>query len=85
MSQAWSQVDRTKWRKVRRLVLQRDGYDCQLRLPGCTVHADEVDHVVPLSTDPDLAYDPSNLRAACRWCNRSRGNARGRRPVRWLV
>ena len=32
-------------RAQRLRILQRDGYQCQLRYPGCAGHADEVDHV----------------------------------------
>lgn len=56
---------------LRRLVLLRDQHQCQLRLPGCTVRATEIDHKVPLmhgGTD-----DLSNLQAACGHCNRGKG------------
>lgn len=74
------------WRQARKHVLERDGYRCQLRLPGCTGRAVAVDHVVPLSRirglDPasyrQIALDPQNLRAACTHCNSTRGA--GRRP-----
>lgn len=35
------------------------------------------DHVIPVSRDPSLALEPSNLRAAHRWCNGSKGNRAG--------
>jgi 5-methylcytosine-specific restriction endonuclease McrA len=59
------------WRKVRAQVLARDRHVCQLRLPGCTVIADCVDHTVP--SRHGGSDDPSNLRAACGHCNRVKG------------
>jgi len=61
------------WRKVRALVLRRDGWLCQLRLPGCKTRASQVDHIIPLA-DGGPRLDPSNLRAACKPCNVSAGN-----------
>jgi len=71
-----------KWPKIRLLILARDGYRCQIRGPGCTDVADDVDHI----SDP-LSMDLANLRASCAHCNRSRaaikGNAlRGRQARR---
>jgi 5-methylcytosine-specific restriction endonuclease McrA len=39
----------TTWRKVRRVVLDRDNYRCTIGLPGCGKVATQVDHVVPLA------------------------------------
>jgi 5-methylcytosine-specific restriction endonuclease McrA len=66
-----SLYSQTRWRKVRAFVLERDEGVCQLRLPGCTVVADEVDHIVPVKAGGAL-LDPTNCRASCRFCNRSR-------------
>ena len=54
-----------QWRKLRALVLMRDGHRCQF----CGAPATDADHVLPVSqrgTD-----DPRNLRALCAGCNRS--------------
>lgn len=56
------------WRRVRLLVLQRDGYVCRMRGPRCTGVATTVDHIVPLHLGGSL-LDPANLRAACAKCN----------------
>ncbi|HWO71207.1 MAG TPA: HNH endonuclease signature motif containing protein [Actinomycetota bacterium] len=61
-----------RWRKLREFVLERDGWRCQIRLPGCEGEAREVDHIRPLELGGP-AWDPGNLRAACSYCNRSRG------------
>lgn len=41
-----------------------------------TAHPDafHVDHFYPVSTHPDLALDPGNLRASHRSCNMARGD-----------
>ena len=57
--------------RLRPLVLERDGYRCRLRLPGCTVVASTADHVVPRSAGGRSTM--GNLRAACGHCNSSRG------------
>ena len=70
------------WRKVRRRVLERDGYLCQIKGPKCTVKATQADHVIPVLAGGAL-YDEENLRAACGHCNRSREDqTRKRRQVR---
>jgi 5-methylcytosine-specific restriction endonuclease McrA len=56
------------WQQIRRQILHRDAYACQIRLPGCTVTATEVDHITSL-TNGGGRLDPSNLRAACKPCN----------------
>lgn len=69
----------SQWMRVRKLVLARDGYDCQLRLRVCAKVATTVDHVIPLSAGgPRL--DMSNLQASCQPCNQSKGGVRHYRP-----
>lgn len=61
-----------KYKAVRLQVLARDMYTCYY----CNGEADTVDHIVPISRSDDKseAYNPSNLIAACKSCNSSRGN-----------
>lgn len=66
----------SRWVPVRAAVLERDRFLCQIRGPGCTGVADEVDHIVPRSEGGAL-YDPDNLRASCGTCNRVRNNRAG--------
>jgi len=50
-----------EWRSIKKRVLRRDGSFCQAK--GCTDHATEVDHIVPIhqgGTD-----DLSNLTSLC--------------------
>lgn len=67
------------WRQLRVWVLARDGGQCQVQLPGVCIGAPatHVDHIVPLSVDPDRAMDPTNLRAACSPCNLHLGGKLG--------
>lgn len=61
-------------------IKQRDNHQCQIRLEGiCTAYADTVDHIIPVAERPDLADEPTNLRAACRSCNENLGRLTARR------
>lgn len=75
MSRAWAGGSSRKWRKLRETVLARDGYLCQVPVPGggvCGARATHVDHIVALA-DGGPRWDPANCRAACAPCNLSRG------------
>ncbi len=81
-----SDLETYAWRKLRLVILKRDGYVCQLcgrdidRLAKpCTPWAPSVDHIVPPEIAPHLRYEPSNLRAAHFHCNSSR--KQGDRPT----
>jgi 5-methylcytosine-specific restriction endonuclease McrA len=65
MSKGWEGGSTRRWRKTRALVLVRDGYRCQLRLPGCTTHATHVHHVA----GKQFGDDPALLVASCQHCN----------------
>lgn len=61
----------SKWQSLSKQIIERDGGVCQLQFSGCTFRATTTDHVISKSmggTD-----DPSNLVAACRACNSSKG------------
>jgi 5-methylcytosine-specific restriction protein A len=58
------------WRKLRLAVLKRDGWRCQLLLPGCTGRAQAVDHVK--AREDGGADDPANLRSTCLPCHNRR-------------
>ena len=58
------------WRRLRALVMTRDGGVCQVRGPRCTVRATTAHHIRPSSQYPQLFFDPTNLQAACTPCNR---------------
>ncbi len=63
-----------RWQKLRRYILERDGWICQVQKPGCTMRATTCDHIYPASTHPELFWAEQNLRAACRKCNYSSGS-----------
>jgi 5-methylcytosine-specific restriction endonuclease McrA len=60
------------WRRLRLLILDRDGWRCQIAGPHCSKFATTVDHIVA-RVDSGDCWAPSNLRAACRRCNSAGG------------
>lgn len=54
---------------LKNLVMQRDKHTC--RICGSKQNI-EVDHIKPLSKYTSLAFEPSNLQALCRSCNRKK-------------
>jgi 5-methylcytosine-specific restriction endonuclease McrA len=61
-----------RWRQLSRAVRAAQPF-CQLQLPGCTIVSEVTDHTIPHRGDPALAFDPSNVKAACRRCNSVKG------------
>ena len=59
------------WRTIRKQILERDRGICQIAAPGCTIAANQVDHILPVSRGGSW-WDPANLRAACPRCNNGR-------------
>ena len=59
------------WKRLRKTVLERDGYECQIRGYRCKGQATEVDHIVPHIAGGDEQL--TNLRAACKPCNSAAG------------
>ena len=78
-----AQAYRGPWLVLRKLVLARDNYVCQLRLPGCKTKATQVDHIIGLAQAPERRWDPTNLRAACKSCNVAKGNQDNPRGAPW--
>lgn len=77
-------VYNAKWRRARKLALDRDGWICQINGPNCLGRATEGDHIVPVEAGGAL-YDLANIRAACLPCNHgrhSRMRQRRSRPSR---
>ena len=72
-------INHSRWRVVRKVVLERDGYRCRsCRYAGKL----EVDHVVALADGGD-PWAPDNLQTLCRPCHikKTAAENRARRPV----
>lgn len=70
-----------KWKALVPVILDRDGHVCQIAYPGrCTRVATVVDKIIPAAQRPDLAYEPSNTRGACRPCNDHKARTEDRVP-----
>src|SRR5690349_13460202 len=76
MSRGWAGGSTRRWRRIRREVLDRDGWRCRLAIPGtwvtrdgktqaCLVAADCVHH----TRGKAHGDDPRHLIAACTPCN----------------
>lgn len=79
-SRAWPKGASTwTWStKIRPMILERDRYLCQLRIPGkCTTKATQVHHTADRLVVGD---DPDYLVAACRRCNNQVGDPTKPRP-----
>ena len=59
-----------EWKKLRLVVLARDGYVCYVCGGG---DANQVDHIYPRSKG-GAAFDPLNCAAICRPCNMRKGD-----------
>lgn len=79
----WDQRSRRRaelpadWAVIRRDVLARDHYTCQLGLAGCTTRATECDHVGNRHN-----HSRANLRAACTACHGKRTAEQGQDAMR---
>ena len=64
------------WQVIRKQVLVRDGYQCQLRYANiCVGRASQCDHIV--QPEAGGTNDLSNLRAVCVKCHRRRTGQQG--------
>lgn len=78
-SQPWRKWYATeRWRRLRRAILDRDGWACRhtgVLLKGRPPAPDSpvVDHIRPHRGDPDLFWDPANLQAVSKaWHDREK-------------
>jgi 5-methylcytosine-specific restriction endonuclease McrA len=55
-----------RWPALRVAALRRDGFKC--RACGASGRL-EIDHIEPVRTHPELAFDLSNLQALCAACH----------------
>ena len=64
------------WQVIRKRVLERDGYQCQLRYADiCIGRASQVDHIV--QPEAGGGSDLANLRAVCVRCHARRTGRQG--------
>lgn len=64
-----------EWRKVRMMVLKRDGASCSCcGATPATGAVMNVDHIKSRKFFPELALDPDNLQVLCNECNHGKGN-----------
>lgn len=62
-----------EWTKTISTYIRQPGNQyCWLRLPGCRIRSETIDHYHPRKFRPDLADVPGNWRPACVPCNRAR-------------
>ncbi|MHA6626900.1 HNH endonuclease [Pseudonocardia sichuanensis] len=67
MSKAWAGGSTRAHRRARAHVLERDGYRCQLRIPGiCTTVATQAHHTLGKAVTGD---EPAHMVASCQACN----------------
>ncbi|MDJ0857443.1 MAG: HNH endonuclease [Dinoroseobacter sp.] len=61
-------VTKTKrWRTLRWQIIERDGFACVKC--GARSRSLEVDHIEPVRSAPERAYDPDNLQTLCASCH----------------
>ena len=59
--------------KKRRAIFMFENPGCRLcEEQGITVPAEEMDHIIPLHVDPELALVKSNWQALCRPCHKEK-------------
>jgi 5-methylcytosine-specific restriction endonuclease McrA len=74
MSEGWKNGSTRAWRALRKQILERDQYRCQLQLEGCRTLADCVHHIHGKTVTGD---HPQYLVAACTPCNLKVGDPQG--------
>lgn len=76
-----SDLNKAVWQRLRKTILDRDQHTCAY----CGREATTVDHIIPVSLGGDM--HPTNLVAACRSCNSSKGgiNRIKQKDPRFLV
>lgn len=81
MSRTWAKGSDRAWRRLRLYVLNRDRWQCQLKLDGCTgrepwslLAAPYKAHVHHTHGRAVTGDDPAHLVAACAHCNLKTGD-----------
>lgn len=71
-----------RWKRKRKMILRRDGYQCQdCKRYGRQRPASVVHHIEHLEERPDLALDSKNLVSLCESCHNKRHPEKGGRKI----
>lgn len=71
-------INNSKWKKLRKLTIERDGGYCQRCFKKFNIFNSDnlqVHHIKPRSEYPELVYDSKNLVTVCRRCNLELGTS----------
>lgn len=71
-------INNSRWKKLRKLIIKRDGGYCQRCFKKFNLINSEnlqVHHIKPRSEYPELVYDDKNLVTICRRCNLELGTS----------
>jgi 5-methylcytosine-specific restriction endonuclease McrA len=68
-----------RYKRVRKAVLERDGWRCQIQRKGCLGQATQAHHVDGVSAGN--LHDSTRMVAACQPCNASVGRPAGDPPL----
>ncbi|MFS0819662.1 HNH endonuclease [Lysinibacillus sp. 1P01SD] len=80
-----------EWRTLRAQILKEQNYECQeCKQQGLVTLSDpdkhkslDVDHILEISTHPELALEPSNLRVLCIPHHNAKHGRYPRKPNKW--
>ena len=70
---AWLLENNKRWKALSRSYLGANILCVRCKLLNRDVAATEVDHILPLRTHPNLAFETSNLQAMCKSCHAIKG------------
>lgn len=72
------------WRKVRAVFVAANPLCARCAARGIVAATEDVHHLKPIATHPDLRLDMTNLEPLCGLCHKAEtGRERTGRPVRW--
>ena len=69
------------WRELRQKVFTQQGRQC-VECGG--TEKLEVDHIIPVTVEPSLAMDITNLQVLCKPCNIAKSDNTERKRINWF-
>ena len=69
---AYKAIHSKQWRDFRKMIIIADGGFCQrcfIKYHRMTLDNLEVHHIIPRTTNPEMAYDENNVITVCKTCN----------------